>query len=71
MFQACGTEDFTWEINVDMRDYFREKGLDLTWKEGPGIHNWDFWSEHIVDLIQWLPLEKETEDVHKFQKEGK
>lgn len=70
MFQACGTEDFTWEINVNMRNFFREKGLDLTWKEGPGIHNWNFWSEHIVDLIQWLPLEEKTEDVHKFQKGG-
>ena len=67
MFQACGTEDFTWEINVSMRDFFRSKGLDLTWEEGPGMHCWYFWSIYIEKLLNWLPLSS-SEEMHKFQK---
>ena len=74
MFQACGTEDFTYEINVAMREFFREKKLDLTYLEGPGIHNWQFWDTYIEKLIEWLPLKKAGEPGkpagHKFQKGG-
>lgn len=71
MFQACGTEDFTWDINEHMRDFFRSKNLDLTWKQGSGIHNWVFWSEYITKLLDWLPLKIDSGEYHKFQKEGR
>lgn len=67
MFQACGTEDFAWEINEKMRDYFYSRNLDLTWEQGPGIHCWEFWSIYIKKLIEWLPLDKGSEERHKFQ----
>ena len=34
MFQACGTENFTWDINEKMRDFFYAKNMDLTWEQG-------------------------------------
>ena len=71
LFSACGTEDFTYEINCDMRDFFRAKGLDHTYMEGPGVHNWDFWSAYIESLLEWLPVEKLPEAPHHFQKRGK
>ena len=67
MFQCCGTEDFTYSINVKMRDFFRSKGLDHDYFESPGIHNWDFWSEYIKKLIDWLPTDGVGADGHKFQ----
>ena len=67
MFQACGTEDFAWDINEKMRDYFYSKNLDLTWEQGPGIHCWEFWSIYIKKLIDWLPLDRGGEERHKFQ----
>ena len=37
---------------------FREAGLDLTYEEGPGNHNWEFWDKYIRHVLDWLPLEK-------------
>ena len=33
-------------------------GYDLTWFEGPGAHEWDFWDSQIHRLMDWLPLEE-------------
>lgn len=58
LFQACGTEDFIYGMNVNVRDKIREIGLDLTYEEGPGGHTWDFWDEYIKKVLVWLPLKK-------------
>ena len=31
-------------------------GVDLTYEEGPGIHNWIFWDAYIQRALNWLPL---------------
>ena len=54
---ACGTEDFLYESNQTGRDYFKSLGLDVTYEEGPGKHEWDFWDTYIRRVINgWLPL---------------
>ena len=58
VYLTCGTEDFTWRFNVHARDVFRNLGIDLTWDERPGNHNWDFWDKAIVRYLEWLPLRK-------------
>lgn len=55
-YSACGTEDFTYEGNVQLRDHMKELGFDLTWVEGPGAHTWDFWNTYIEKVLDWLPL---------------
>lgn len=57
LFQCCGTEDFTYPMNLKVRDCARELGLDLTWEEGPGAHNFDFWDPWIRRILDWLPLD--------------
>lgn len=57
LFQACGTEDPLYQMNVGVRDALKAAGADLTWQEGPGAHEWDFWDQHIREVIKWL---KET-----------
>ena len=57
MFQCCGTEDFTWDFNVEARDHFRALGLDHTWMEWPGVHNFDFWDVALRKYLDWLPIE--------------
>ena len=44
-FQCCGTEDMTYAINCGMRHFFEGRGLDHTYMEGPGVHNWYFWDD--------------------------
>lgn len=58
LFQACGTDDFLYDINVSVRDRIREIGVDLTYEEGPGGHTWDYWDENIKKVFSWLPLKK-------------
>ena len=48
-FAACGTEDRLLKQNRRFRDSAEEIGLDLTYREGPGGHDYVFWNE-------WLPI---------------
>lgn len=56
IYQCCGTEDFTYEQNVKFKDYALSLGVDLTWEEGPGAHNFDFWDPYIRKILDWLPI---------------
>ncbi|MDD9268738.1 alpha/beta hydrolase [Paenibacillus sp. GCM10023248] len=56
LYQCCGTEDFLYEDNLRFRDYCREIGLDLTYEEGPGEHEWGYWDRQIQNVLNWLPL---------------
>ena len=48
-FAVCGTEDRLLKQNRRFRDIAEEIGLDLTYREGPGGHDYAFWNE-------WLPV---------------
>jgi S-formylglutathione hydrolase FrmB len=56
MYVCCGTEDFLIEPNRDFNKFLNEKGIEHTYVEGPGAHDWDYWGEYILKLIKWLPL---------------
>ena len=30
--------------------------VDLTYDEGSGAHNWDYWDPQIRRILNWLPL---------------
>lgn len=61
MYLACGTEDSLLEANREMRDYLKDAGVDVTYEEGAGGHEWDFWNRYIKKVIDWLPLEGNAE----------
>lgn len=56
LFQACGTEDFLYNVNTEFRDHLRAIGYEHTWLEGPGTHCWEYWDARIQDVLKWLPL---------------
>ncbi|MBP8856111.1 MAG: esterase family protein [Oscillospiraceae bacterium] len=57
VYISCGTEDFLYETNVRAKDKYIEMGLDVTYFEAPGEHNWDFWDPEIRKVLnEWLPL---------------
>lgn len=58
-FQSIGTEDFLYNINTAAKKKFELLGLDLTFEEHPGIHDWDYWDTHIQRVLDWLPLKNE------------
>lgn len=55
LYQCCGTEDFLYEDNLRFRDHAKTLGLDLTYEEGPGEHNWAYWDQMIQKVLAWLP----------------
>jgi len=55
LYAWCGTEDFLFEQNVRFRDHARQVGLDLTYEEGPGDHQWLHWDRQIQRVLDWLP----------------
>ena len=67
VYQACGTEDFLYEINQQKKSLFQEICEKYRYEEGPGAHEWPFWNQYIKNAVQWLlqdeTVEKESESV--------
>lgn len=59
MFQACGMQDMTYNLNQNMRAYLEQKNIKHTYLEWPGSHNWTFWNTAIDKFLRWLPLKEE------------
>lgn len=62
LYQACGTEDFLYQLNLSARDRMLAMGADLTWTQGPGGHDWTFWDAHIQKVLDWLLQDREKAD---------
>ncbi|MBK8046746.1 MAG: esterase family protein [Anaerolineales bacterium] len=58
LYQACGTEDFLYQENLQFKAYAAEIGLPVTYEEGPGEHEWGFWDTYTQRVLAWLPIEK-------------
>lgn len=56
IFQSCGTEDFIYPANVSARRKLEALGVDLTYEEHPGIHDWNYWDTHIQRALDWMDL---------------
>ncbi len=54
IYLACGTEDFLIEPNHRMRDFLTAEGADFKYEEGPGVHDWNFWTPHCYAGIDYL-----------------
>lgn len=57
VFLACGTEDFLIQENREFRDFLLNAGVDVTYRESAGIHEWKFWNEYLEPAIQWAVKE--------------
>ena len=62
MYLACGLDDPLLSPNRKFRDTMRELGVDVTYEEGPGAHEWDFWNRYIKKVLEWLPLDKDSKE---------
>lgn len=60
VFQSCGTEDFIYPLNISAHAKLLGAGVDLTYEEHPGIHDWDYWDTHIQRVLDWLPLANDS-----------
>jgi putative tributyrin esterase len=56
LYQWCGTEDILYSANVRFHKHAQALGLDLTYEEGSGEHEWKYWDQQIQRVLAWLPL---------------
>lgn len=54
LFQCVGTEDFLYKVNQNFRQRAQAAGLSLTYREGPGAHDWDYWEARLPEVFAWL-----------------
>ena len=54
LYQCCGTEDHLYADNLRFRDFAQKLPLDLTYEEGPGGHDWDYWDKMIQHALAWM-----------------
>ena len=51
------------EANRAYARELKDLGYPVSYEEGPGGHDWEFWNTYIKKVVDWLPLEK-TESIH-------
>lgn len=64
IYIACGTEDHLITHSRNFRDLLLKNGFQVTYEEGPGGHEWDFWDTYIKKAIDWLPLDKASQGIN-------
>lgn len=69
-YMACGTEDELIGVNRQFRDHLQKLGFDVTYEEGPGVHDWYFWDEYILKAMEWLPLGQAKQGVSSGNIDG-
>jgi putative tributyrin esterase len=56
LFSCCGTEDPYYPGVKRFVEYAGRIGLPLTFEEGPGGHQWEFWDRWLVRIIDWMGI---------------
>ena len=64
IYLACGTEDMLLNVNRSLRDSLISLGFSVTYEEGAGGHEWDFWNRYIKHILDWLPLESPSAGIN-------
>ena len=53
IFITCGTEDFLLDPNREFKAFLDSEHIPVTYHEGPGRHDMDFWNQWIECAIKW------------------
>lgn len=56
LFMSCGESDTLCLSNRNNAESLRNLGFDITYEEGPGSHEWEFWTKSLAHALAWLPL---------------
>ncbi|MDD2970890.1 MAG: alpha/beta hydrolase family protein [Lachnospiraceae bacterium] len=59
LYMICGTEDFIFPSNESFYKKALDKKIPITYETARGVHCWDFWDEHIRDVLNWMPLKEQ------------
>lgn len=54
IYMACGTEDFLLKENHIFRDFLLEHGVELSYHESAGTHDFVFWNQYLEPAVVWM-----------------
>ena len=57
-YVGVGADDYLYNDSVSFKEAAGKAGLNLTYEESEGGHQWTFWDREIKRVLQWLPIEK-------------
>ena len=50
IYLTCGKQDFLLDANRELRNFLNEQGIEVTYVEEDGAHEWDFWNQSQICL---------------------
>lgn len=53
IYMACGTEDFLLDFNRRFEKFLTEQGVEHTYVEDSGAHDYGFWNKVLEPAINW------------------
>lgn len=58
ILHLCGTEDPLHAESEDFAQFMRTEcsGLDYTWQDGPGIHDFNYWDRESITMLRFFGL---------------
>lgn len=54
IYMACGEEDFLINENRAFKQFLDDNGIRAHYTEGSGVHDWNYWNNHLEPAIKWL-----------------
>ncbi len=54
LYQACGTEDFLYQDNINFKNMIQSLSFEHKYEEAPGSHTWNFWDTYIQHAIDFF-----------------
>lgn len=54
LYQNVGTSDFLYDCNSRFLQCARKFGINVTYEEFPGKHDWVYWRDHIGRVFAWI-----------------
>ncbi|RAP77622.1 alpha/beta hydrolase [Paenibacillus montanisoli] len=54
LYQCCGTEDFLYNDNIRFLNHIKSLGIELTYEEEPGLHEWGYWNMKLPRVLEFL-----------------
>lgn len=54
LYFDCGTADFLYTMNASYHEHLTKIGYDHVYREFPGEHTWEYWTEHLPDALSFI-----------------
>lgn len=61
IYLPIGVDDFLLGDVREFQQFIEKKGVEMTYIEDNGAHDWDFWDAYLNRFLEWLPLDANVE----------